>query len=91
MEPRRVCAQTRGEGSKKTNTKEYFMRGKRSKGSMVLHIYACAYVYEPQHKTDGWERVREEQILRNKGEWDKARATGKISGSLWSVEDKVTK
>ena len=35
---------------------------------MLLHIYACVYVHEPQHKTNGQERVREEQILRNKGD-----------------------
>ena len=38
------------------------------KGSMLLHIYVCVYVHEPQHKTNGQEKVREKQILRNRGD-----------------------
>lgn len=35
---------------------------------MVLHIYVCAGVYEPQHKTNGRQRVGEGQTLRNEGD-----------------------
>lgn len=38
---------------------------KRSEREGWYFIYTCAYVYEPQHKTNGRERVKE-QILRNK-------------------------
>jgi hypothetical protein len=41
--------------------------GKRSKEEYATS-YVCVYVHEPQHKTDGREGVREEQILRNKGD-----------------------
>jgi len=59
---------------------------------MVLHIYVCAYAHEPQHKTNGRERVREEQILRNKR--DKRVGQSESNGEeIWitgGVEDKVT-
>ena len=54
---------------------------------MLLHVR------EPQHKTNGRERVREGQILRNKG--DSGGGQSESNGEeIWIgvvVEDKVTK
>ena len=47
------------------------------KGSMLFHVR------EPQHKTNGRERVRKNKSCETRGivEEDKARATGKRFGS----------
>ena len=62
MRPRGVCVNKTEVGKSKHMGRPHEETVEKG----VSTSYVC--VYEPQHKTDGRERVREGQILRNKGD-----------------------
>ena len=47
----------------KNKHKGRFHEDKTLERGVWYFIYTCAYVYEPQHKTNGRERVREENTF----------------------------